>query len=314
MDINKDYYAILGVLPSAEDVVIKAAYKALAQRYHPDKTELDRATAHHKMAEINEAYTVLKNHDTRKEYEEARGTGTQNGDTVFEDDPGTQSGAQAGPIDEQWSMATTFYPELKEIDERLSKISWRLALAFRAYLVDSREYENAPGVAKSFEREFLEVYFGSKDKIKALALQLIFSGNREATRALNKAVKMFGEKASEERIIAKIKALYNLEEHNNNTQDTKNIPDQLYLGSQRYILVDLFAKIKDYEVNNVVDAVKFRDIVGEYKHGKLYVAVDDSGNYIATTNKRSGGKAVPTGCLIVSVTLALLFLLLLVVF
>ena len=32
MDATKDYYAILGVLPTAEDVVIRAAYKALAQR------------------------------------------------------------------------------------------------------------------------------------------------------------------------------------------------------------------------------------------------------------------------------------------
>ena len=32
-----DYYAVLGVNPGAEDIVIRAAYKALAQRYHPDR-------------------------------------------------------------------------------------------------------------------------------------------------------------------------------------------------------------------------------------------------------------------------------------
>ncbi|WP_103965400.1 J domain-containing protein [Nitrosomonas ureae] len=37
MNENKDYYAILGVTPLADNVVIRAAYKALAQRYHPDK-------------------------------------------------------------------------------------------------------------------------------------------------------------------------------------------------------------------------------------------------------------------------------------
>ena len=36
MNINKDYYAILGVLPNAENVVIKAAYRALSKLYHPD--------------------------------------------------------------------------------------------------------------------------------------------------------------------------------------------------------------------------------------------------------------------------------------
>ena len=35
MDQNKDYYAILGVHPTAEQSVIDAAYKALAKRYHP---------------------------------------------------------------------------------------------------------------------------------------------------------------------------------------------------------------------------------------------------------------------------------------
>jgi curved DNA-binding protein CbpA len=48
----KDYYVILGVLPDAEDIVIKAAYKALVQRYHPDRykgnaQEAQRKTAKH---------------------------------------------------------------------------------------------------------------------------------------------------------------------------------------------------------------------------------------------------------------------------
>jgi molecular chaperone DnaJ len=41
MNIDKDYYGILGVSPHAEFVVIKAAYKALASRYHPDKSAGD---------------------------------------------------------------------------------------------------------------------------------------------------------------------------------------------------------------------------------------------------------------------------------
>jgi len=35
--MKKDHYQILGVIQDAEDIVIKAAYRALAQRYHPDK-------------------------------------------------------------------------------------------------------------------------------------------------------------------------------------------------------------------------------------------------------------------------------------
>lgn len=36
MDTNKDYYAILGVLPEAEPEIIRAVYLALAKKYHPD--------------------------------------------------------------------------------------------------------------------------------------------------------------------------------------------------------------------------------------------------------------------------------------
>jgi hypothetical protein len=72
MDTQKDYYRILGVLDDAEDVVIKAAYRALAQRYHPDKWAGNPNEASARMAEINEAYSVLSNTDKRKEYDKSR--------------------------------------------------------------------------------------------------------------------------------------------------------------------------------------------------------------------------------------------------
>ena len=66
MDFNKDYYAILGVHPSAEKVVIDAAYKALAKRYHPDKNQNDPETSKRQMQEINEVYEILSNEQKRR--------------------------------------------------------------------------------------------------------------------------------------------------------------------------------------------------------------------------------------------------------
>ena len=37
MDKTMDFYAELGVAPEAEPDVIRAAYRALAKRYHPDR-------------------------------------------------------------------------------------------------------------------------------------------------------------------------------------------------------------------------------------------------------------------------------------
>ena len=45
----KNLYQILGVLDTAEDIVIRAAYKALAQKYHPDKWSGDVGEATLKM-------------------------------------------------------------------------------------------------------------------------------------------------------------------------------------------------------------------------------------------------------------------------
>jgi DnaJ-class molecular chaperone len=37
----KNYYKTLGLLDNAENIVIRAAFKTLAERYHPDKWQGD---------------------------------------------------------------------------------------------------------------------------------------------------------------------------------------------------------------------------------------------------------------------------------
>jgi molecular chaperone DnaJ len=61
----KDYYKTLGVERGADDKAIKAAYRKLARKYHPDvnKGNADR------FKEINEAYTVLSDPEKRKRYD-----------------------------------------------------------------------------------------------------------------------------------------------------------------------------------------------------------------------------------------------------
>ena len=51
-----DPFQVLGVSPSASEDEIKAAYRQLAKKYHPDLNP-GSATAEAKMKEINEAYT-----------------------------------------------------------------------------------------------------------------------------------------------------------------------------------------------------------------------------------------------------------------
>jgi len=55
--VKKDHYSVLGVTPASEDVVIRAAYRALMRRYHPDADSSSEAAE--RAREINEAYRVL---------------------------------------------------------------------------------------------------------------------------------------------------------------------------------------------------------------------------------------------------------------
>ncbi|WP_317169562.1 J domain-containing protein [Mucilaginibacter humi] len=60
-----DYYQILGVTKTASDKDIKAAYRKLARKYHPDLNPNDEE-AHKKFQQLNEANEVLSDPDKRK--------------------------------------------------------------------------------------------------------------------------------------------------------------------------------------------------------------------------------------------------------
>ncbi len=65
---NRGHYHLLGVSISASDEEIKKAYKAMALRYHPDKT-LD-SSSEEMMKKINSAKAVLLDPVKRSEYDE----------------------------------------------------------------------------------------------------------------------------------------------------------------------------------------------------------------------------------------------------
>ncbi len=59
--MNRDPYEVLGISPNATDDEVKAAYRSLARKYHPDNYTGNPLSdlAQEKMQEINDAYDAI---------------------------------------------------------------------------------------------------------------------------------------------------------------------------------------------------------------------------------------------------------------
>lgn len=86
----RDYYATLGVPKTASGKDIKQAFRKLARKHHPDVNPGDRG-AESKFKEVNEAYEVLGDPESRKKYDELGANWRQ-----YEQAGGAPPGARGG--------------------------------------------------------------------------------------------------------------------------------------------------------------------------------------------------------------------------
>jgi curved DNA-binding protein CbpA len=62
-----DPYRVLQVRPDADQAVLKAAFRALALKYHPDRDPSPRAAR--LMIELNEAYALVRSGEVREAFD-----------------------------------------------------------------------------------------------------------------------------------------------------------------------------------------------------------------------------------------------------
>lgn len=76
---ERDLYERLNVDPSASPQDLRSAYFLLAARLHPDRNSSD--AAHRAMVQINHAYAVLRDPESRAAYDKERAAPVSNGST-----------------------------------------------------------------------------------------------------------------------------------------------------------------------------------------------------------------------------------------
>lgn len=204
---QEDLYAKLGLSAGAEDIVIKAAYRALAQRYHPDKWSGDASEADRRMREINAAYAILSDKKLRAEYD--RSNQHRNASDYSEQEARENTHAfdsLVAEVEARWEVACTIYPDLAELRAGLKQMSSSLSFAFVVGLLESKNFGQRTKLAKELESQFIRKYFGRNERINAYARRLITNGNRAAARHLNKLVDVIGSDVDPNLLIARVEA------------------------------------------------------------------------------------------------------------
>jgi len=197
----KDYYKILGILDDAEDIIIRAAFRALAQKYHPDKWNGEDKEANQKMSEINEAYDVLSNKEKREKYDNEYFYFQERNETKEEENLENTNNNEEN---EAWNFACEFFPALKFQYQELSKISNILGNTFKTALIANKNFDQSQEYKNKLQSDYLERYYGEDKEIQDFAKRLLLNNYKKEAIYVNKIVRTMGSSINYNKLYEKI--------------------------------------------------------------------------------------------------------------
>lgn len=241
-----DHYQVLGLSAQAEDVVIVAAYRALASRYHPDKfSGPDAELAHRRMAHINAAYAVLSDPAQRQAFDaqvaqaddvlarayaaeeawacqqaQALAQRLEREQAEREEQARAKSQReQTAVLESDWKTAVKLYPDLAALREQLSRSDAGLALSFVRGMLTSGEFDIRQALADTLEKRYYQKTFGNNPQVLALARELARLRLPKATDALKSYLSLTGSAADPKLLVAHIEREFNLTTLRGTTHD-----------------------------------------------------------------------------------------------
>ncbi len=223
MNVEVDYYAHLGVLPSIDQGALAAVYRALLKKYHPDVYLGDKSQAEAFTKRINEAYEVLGSVAKRAEYDRLRkGQRSYSGD--FESEGGKSDGSKEAADENTaaaWKYIVRYYPDAERQRIKLSELSSALGLAFQITLLETKSAADAAALSDALRNQFLERYFGTNTMIQEFASQALGVRRRDVALEVNKAIKILGTPKPEDvaRFIETVRQATNWPAHSTSSKD-----------------------------------------------------------------------------------------------
>lgn len=199
----KNLYQILGVLDTAEDIVIRAAYKALAQRYHPDKWQGNAEEATVRMREINDAYRILSDPIEKAKYDKTLDK------KEYQEEPDIEENIDAS-LEDAWKVGLVFFPKLDELYLHLRKTNYALGNTFKLIVIENQAFDKGLEIAEKMEKEFLIKYFSDDENLINFAKLVISKGDKKAVKVLNKYIGILGKSVKPQVIIEKVRNEFDL--------------------------------------------------------------------------------------------------------
>ena len=206
----KNYYFVLGVMPTAPQAVIRAAYRALCQIYHPDKYEGDKQHGEMLLVEFNEAWAVLSDPVRRREYDKRLAGGMNSFDESSGETDSTPFKTVLLEVFPDLEAIADYYPDIWNIITDLQVVSRQLAGGYIAALLETKAFKDRLALADALRDQFFRSYFGNNAEILRFAELLVLHREKDALKELNRAVNLFGIGIEPEKVIGRIDQKYKI--------------------------------------------------------------------------------------------------------
>ena len=185
-DASKDYFAVLGLSPHADPDVVKAAYRALAKKYHPDRQSGSESAGRDKFHELQEAYELLRDEQQRRHYVGLRERAEQRQREA--------AARHARPVmllrlDDRWEHLVREFPATSRDYARFCLISPRLGQQFKLTILGTENPASFGRVAARMERRFYRRHFSYHSDLHTLARKLAHRRRRHALRELSREIR-----------------------------------------------------------------------------------------------------------------------------